>query len=125
MTVAATLLEAANLTPQNLRALWEADTLQARVIAFWQAINPSFREEIINDRPIGDWIAVISALAPSILLFADNAAPGATPWAGGTITTFSLAVDYIYRLCKFAFYYQLITPVQKTAILTAYNAQFA
>lgn len=125
MTVALTLFEAANLTPQNLRPLWEADTLQARVIAFWSAINPSFQEQIPNDHPIADWIAIIAALAPSILPFAAVKEPGATPWSGGTISTFSLAVDYIYRLCKFAFEYQLITPAQKTAILNAYNAQFS
>lgn len=125
MTVAATLLEAANLTPQNLRPLWEGDTLQAKMDAFWKAINPVFEEQIQNDHPVGDWIAIIAALTPSILPFAANADPGATPWAGGTITTFSLAVDYVYRLCKFAFYYMLITPAQKAAILTAYNAQFA
>lgn len=124
MTVAANLFDAANLTPQNLRVLWEADTLQARVIAFWQAINPSFEEQIPNDHPIADWIAIIAALAPSILPFAENKDPAATPWAGGTIQTFSLTVDYIYRLCKFAFEYQLITPAQKTVILNAYNTQF-
>jgi hypothetical protein len=125
MTVAIDLLAAANLAPQNLRVLWEADTLQAKTTAFWQAINPSFNEQITNDHPVANWIAVIAALAPSILPFAANANPGATPWAGGTITTFELAVDYVYRLCKFAYYYQLITPTQKAAILTAYNAQFA
>ena len=125
MTVAVTLLEAANLTPQNLRPLWEVDTLQAKVIAFWQAINPAFEEQTLNDHPVADWIAIIAALAPSILPFAVNASPGATPWAGGTITTFELAVDYVYRLCKFAFYYGLITPAQKATILAAYNAQFA
>lgn len=125
MTVAADLLEAANLTPQNLRIRWEADTLQTRMIAFWQAINPSFDEQTPNDHPVADWIAVIAAFAPAILPFAANANPGATPWAGGTITTFELAVDYVYRLCKFAFYYTLITPAQKATILAAYNAQFA
>jgi hypothetical protein len=125
MTVAVDLLEAANLTPQNLRPLWEADTLQTKMIAFWQAINPSFEEQTPNDHPVADWIALIAAMAPSLLPFAANADPGATPWAGGTITTFGIAVDYVYRLCKFGFYYTLISPTQKAAILTAYNAQFA
>jgi hypothetical protein len=125
MTVAATLLEAANLTPQNLRPLWKADTLQGRVISFWQGIDPSFSEQIQNDHPVADWVAIIAALAPSILPYAANMSPGATPWAGGTVTTFELAVDYVYRLCKFGYYYDLITPAQKAAILAAYNAQFA
>jgi hypothetical protein len=125
MTVALTLFEAANLAPQNLRVLWRANTLQTRMVNFWQAINPSFEEQIPNDHPIADWIAIISAFSPSILLYADTKGPGATPYAGGTISTFSTAVDYVYRLCKFAFEYQLITPAQKAVILAAYNAQFA
>lgn len=125
MTVAVDLLDAANLTSQNLRPLWEADTLKAKVIAFWQAIQPSFQEQIQDDHPVINWISIISAFAPSILNFADNKTPGFTPYSGGTITTFSQAVDYIYRICKFCFYYQLINPAQKTAVLTAYNAQFA
>jgi len=125
MTVAVDLLDAANLTPQNLRPLWEADTLQTKMISFWQAIDPSFEEQIQNDHPVADWIALIAALAPAILPFADTSNPGATPWAGGTITTFELASDYIYRLCKFGFYYMLITPAQKATILAAYNAQFS
>ena len=125
MTVAATLLEAANLAPQNLRVLWEADTLQAKMIAFWTAINPFFEEQIPNDHPVADWIAIIAAFSPAILPFAATMDPGSTPYSGGTITTFSTAVDYIYRICKFGFYYQLISAAQKTAILTAYNAQFS
>ena len=125
MTVAANLFDAANLAPQNLRVLWEADTLQARMIAFWTTINPFFQEQIANDHPIADWIAIIAAFSPSILPFAGNKFPGSTPYGGGTISTFSTAVDYVYRLCKFAFEYTLINPVQKTAILDAYNAQFA
>ena len=125
MTVATDLLNAANLTPQNLRPLWEANTLQTKMIAFWQQISPSFEDQIPNDHPVINWISLIASFAPSILNFADNANPGFTPYSGGTITTFSTAVDYIYRLCKFGFYYNLITPTQKAAILTAYNAQFA
>ncbi len=117
MAVAADLLEAANLAPQNLRVRWEANTLQTRMVAFWQAINPDFEEQTPNDRPVAAWIAVIAAFAPTILPFASTAA--------GTITTFTLAVDYIYRICKFAYYYTLISPAQKAAILAAYNAQFA
>lgn len=125
MAAAVDLLDAANLTPQNLRVLWEADTLQARMIAFWQAISLSFDDQIPDDHPVINWISIIAAQAPSILPFADTMNPGVTPWPGGTIETFTNAVDYIYRLCKFAFYYTLISGAQKTVILNAYNAQFA
>jgi hypothetical protein len=125
MTVAANLLDAANLAPQNLRPLWEADTLKAKMIAFWQQASPSFEEQIPTDHPVINWISIIAAFSPSILNFADNKSPGFTPYAGGTITTLSTSVDYIYRICKFGFYYPLITPAQKAALLAAYNAQFA
>ena len=125
MTVAANLLEAANLAPQNLRALWETDTLKQKMISFWKQIDPSFEEQIPNDHPVINWISIIASSSPSILSFADNMTPGFTPYAGGTITTFSSAVDYIYRLCKFSYYYPLITIAQKDAILAAYNAQFS
>lgn len=125
MAVAVDLLDAANKTSQNLRPLWEADTLKAKMIAFWQQLQPSFQEQTPNDHPIINWISIIAAFSPFILNFADRAAPGITPYSGGTITTFSTSVDYIYRICKFGFYYQLITPTQKAALLAAYNAQFA
>ena len=51
--------------------------------------------------------------------------PGFTPYSGGTITTFSMAVDYIYRICKFCYYYSLIDAPKKAAVLAAYNAQFS
>lgn len=125
MTVAVDLLDAANLTPQNLRPLWEANTLKTKMIAFWQQVSPAFVDELPNDHPIVNWLSIIAAFSPAILNFADNKAPGFTPYSGGTITTFSTSVDYIYRLCKFGFYYPLITPAQKAALLAAYNAQFS
>lgn len=118
MAVAANLIDAANKTPQNLRALWEASTLQAKMIAFWQAVNDDFDDSIPNDRPIGAWLAIIAAFAPTIQDY-DN------PVAQGSITTFSTSVDYIYRLFKFAGLYPLLTVPQDTALLAAYNAQFA
>src|SRR4051812_20371675 len=117
MTVAADLLEAANLAPQNIRALWVADTLQTQLDLFWQALQPEFEEQTPNDRPVGDWIAIIASFTPSILPYADNTA--------GAITQVSLAYDYVYRLCKFAYYYTLISGAQQTAILDAYNTYLA
>lgn len=125
MTAALDLFEAANLAPQNLRVKWEADTLQSSMIAFWQQALPSFAEETPNDHPIINWLSIIASFSPSILLFNQVKAPGSSVWYGGTIETFSQAVDFIYRICKFGFEYTLITPTQKTALLAAYNANFA
>lgn len=123
MTVAATLLEAAGLANSNLFALWQASTLQTRVIAFANDINDDFDEQIVDDRPIGDWIAVIAAFAPTILGYNVNSAT----FGRNTIATFETAVSHVYRICKFAFYYHaqgLITNAQRDAILAAYNARF-
>lgn len=133
MAIAATLLEAANITPANLQPLWAADTLQAKVIAFWQAIVGDFPDEVDNNQPVGNWIAIIAAFAPSILPYAQEGTPGTSALVGlNTIATFNLAVDYIYRFCKFASVYSgeaggtaFITATQATAILAAYNAQFS
>ncbi len=121
MTTAATLLEAANLTQENLFPLWQADTLMAKTIAFWQAITGQFHEETPGDRPIRNWISIIAAFAPTILTYEN----GGSSLGLGTEDSFQLDVDYIYRFCKFSYYYSLISAGQKTAILTAYNAQFA
>ena len=122
MTIAAGLTEAANLTPENLLPLWQADTLQAAMIAFGTAANPIFEEQSPDDRPLGAWIAVIAAFAPTILDFEQDLRTGV-----GTITTFEKSVDYIYRICKFGASQKnagLITTAQANALLAAYNAQF-
>lgn len=125
---ALTLLEAANQTPTNLNPLWANDTLQAKVIAFWESLVQLFPDDISNNQPIGDWLAIIAAFAPSILPYAQEGTPGTTSLVGlNTIATFRTAVDYIYRFCKFASAYSdqnLITTLQADAILAAYNAQF-
>jgi hypothetical protein len=129
---AVTLLQAADDTPTNLNPLWANGTLQAKVIAFWKAINPAFPSGPPENMPIENWISIIAAFAPSILPYAQEGTPTVTALVGlNTIATYSLAVDYIYRLCKFASFYSgeqggtaFITPTQATALLTAYNAQF-
>lgn len=127
MTAAADLLEAAGLAPSNLQPLWAADTLRPAVIAFWEQASPTFPDQIPNNRPIGNWIAVIAAFAPTILDY-DQAPPLTAPLGLGTLATYQQAVDYVYRLCKLAHALRaqgLITAPQATALLAAYNAHFA
>jgi hypothetical protein len=124
MTVAADLMDAANLAEDNLFPLWKADTLQAKVTAFWQAINPVFPDEDAPSRPIGAWVAIIAAFAPTILPFNNIG----IDVGSNTIVTFQQAVQYIYRICKLGFALNaqaFITPSQSTALLAAYNAQFS
>lgn len=122
MAIAGSLLEAAELTTANLSALWIDDTLRDKVIAFWQQANPTFSDQTPNDRPVGAWLAIIAVFAPTILDFETDEANDLNV---DTIETFRQAIDYVYRICKFANAYQLISSAQKTALLAAYNDQFA
>lgn len=123
MPPAADLLDAAIKTANNLYPRWQNNTLQARVNAFWAAISPTFQDQTPNDQPVGNWIALIAALGQNILTYNN----GGAALGQGTTTTFELSVDYVYRLCKFAYYYNIdgfISNAQATVILNAYNAQF-
>ena len=123
MAAAADLLQAANEASANLFPLWTADTLQTKVTAFWRALNDQFDEQNPKEKPIGNWLAVIAAFAPTILDFVN----AGTDKGIGSIDTYEQAVDYIYRFCKFAYYYRqdnFITAPQAALILAAYNAQF-
>lgn len=125
MPPAASLTAAADQCAADLNVRWQADTLGARVTAFAAALYSSFPSNVPNNAPIANWLAVIGALGPQIVTFANGGA-----FAGSnSLPMYQLAVDYVYRLCKLAAAYStapisLITGAQATAILNAYNAQF-
>jgi hypothetical protein len=122
MTVAANLLDAANLAAPNVEAKWVANTLAANVASFVTDVNASFLESRPSDHPIGNWIAVISALQPTIV---NIGAVGVL--MVGSIWPKELATQYIYRMFKLANLYVaggFITAGQGTVLLTAYNARF-
>jgi|SRR6478736_900313 hypothetical protein len=121
--VAFDLLEAASLSATNLGPLWVADTMKTKMIAFAAALYSEFPESAKNNAPIANWLAVIGAFAPTIQDFVQDT-QGLTTAGVNTIATFESSCDYVYRICKFAYYYTLITSDQKDAILAAYNAQF-
>lgn len=128
MPPAATLSEAAKFCSENLNAKWAADTLRAGTIAFGAACIAQLPVATPNNVPLANWIAVISAFAPSILNYEYPTAFGNNGIAQETIVTYQAAVDYVYRFLKLAAYFQtqnLITNTQVLAILTAYNANFA
>lgn len=123
MASATDLLDAAFETPANLYTLWRASTLQARVISFANDLADDFPDGTVNNRPIANWLATIASFAPTIQAYNN----GGNDLGQNTEQTFQTAVRYIYRLCKFAYYYEdqnLITPAQAAAILAAYNARF-
>jgi len=123
MPAAVDLIDAAGQAPVDLLARWQADTLNARLVAFAATATAIFPTSTANNAPIANWCSVISAFAPSIINFTQAAHVGLN-----TIPQYQTAVDYVYRLCKLANYYNvtlgLITNAQAAALLAAYNAQF-
>lgn len=129
MTVAANLLEAANLTAANLYPLWVNDTLKDQVAGFAAApaLVAAFEEAVPSNHPVGNWLAVIAAQATTILDYVQGTFSG-SPYGIGTITAMNAAVDYIYRLCKVAYALSLqglISGAQASALLAAYNSFFS
>lgn len=113
---AASLPIAATEAFDNLRTLWLADTLKAKLIAFCQAILPVFPQSEVNSHPVSNWATLIYALATEMP--ATN-----VPYEG-----LATAADQVYRICWMANQLgnvqSLITPTQTTFVLTTYNAQF-
>jgi hypothetical protein len=120
MPAAVDLLDAAQKTADNLFPLWEAGTLKFFVGQFWQAITGSFVEDTPNDRPIGDWIALIAGFQSQIQGFDPTQLAN-----NGTSTSYQTIESYVYRLFKFAYTYGTVegklTSAQQTVLLNAYN----
>jgi hypothetical protein len=124
MTVALDLNQAADYASGNLYTLWTADTLKTKVIAFWQSVNGLFPDETVNNQPVGNWIAIIAAFAPSILNFEASIRLGVP----NTLATYTQIVDYVYRMFKLADVQVtagLLSSAQGVALLAAYNLQFS
>lgn len=127
MAAAPDLFEAAEQAPADLQLLWQADTLQDDVIAFWREALVAVPASIPNNKPLANWLAIIAAFAPSILDYEATNVTG-TQNMLGTLTTYQTSVDYVYRFCKLAYALQgqgLITNTQATALLAAYNNHLA
>lgn len=118
---AATLQAAAGLAYTNVARRWNGGQLKVGLTAFYQAIDPSFLEDQLNDHPIGNWIVLIAGLS--------NECPADTgpPTTGTQFSFMDLAGKYVYRICWLASYLvsqNLITAAQGTVILNAFNAQW-
>lgn len=122
MPPVASLTLAAQQAPEALLLLWQADTLQADVIAFYEQALAAVPSDIPNNLPLANWIAVIAAFAPSIQAY------GAVPTINGSLAAYEVATDYVFRFYKLAAYLSaqgLITAGQATALLAAYNDNLA
>lgn len=122
MATAANLNQAAGQAYTNLNVLWFAGTLGAQLALFAADCAGSFLESAPNDHPIGNWLAVIAALA--------NGTPAGLAAVGIPNATFrqsAAAAQHVASICFLAQQLNtqlLITNAQANVILAAYNARF-
>lgn len=125
MPPAANLDDCANDVSLALLPHWRNNTLEAAMVAFATDLDPEFPDGTPNNQPIGNWIGVIGSFAPSVLDFVQDLT---RPSIGvGTITTYRLSVQYVYRLVKIAsalLAQGLISSTQATAIVNSFNTNF-
>jgi hypothetical protein len=126
MPPVADLIGAADQCAVDLDVRWQADTLNTRLVAFAAAATAIFPTNVANNAPMANWCAVISAFAPSVINFSQTGF--GVSIGQNSIPQYQTAVDYVYRFCKLAYYYNLtlglITNAQAAALTAAYNAQF-
>jgi len=120
---AANLQAAAAAAYTNLDTQWVAGTLKTALTTFWQSIDATFPDQSPNNQPIGNWIALIAAVAYEC--------PATPPFGVGNPkdqwTFFNTAAQYVYRICWLGDYLDgqgLISSAQATALLAAFNACF-
>lgn len=113
MTMALNLVEAASLSYDQCAIHWYNNALKAQFLAFVAAAEPIFLDPIPNDRPVGNWLIPMQAVA-------------AVPTVGQPdIVGFNERVEYLYRICL-AGQSQfdngaLISAAQRDALLAAWN----
>jgi hypothetical protein len=99
----------------NLKPLWAANTLKARLTTFANDLQATFPDQISDNRPVGNWLGIIAALADQM------------PVAAVPFTDFMTAADYVYKACWMANQLDvqnLISAAQAAAMLAEYNADF-
>lgn len=115
MTMAVDLQQAGFLSYPQMTLQWVADTLDTTVPAFSTAVNGTFEDAVPNDRPIGNWLILIDALADQL------------PATDVPETMFNQIVEYVGRMCLAGFVALnsgLISVAQANALLAAWNATF-
>ncbi len=115
MTMAGNLEQAGFLSYPQMTLQWIADTLDTTVPAFSASITGTFEDAIPNDRPVGNWLILIDALASEL------------PAIDVPEVQFNQIVEYVGRMCLagfVAFNEGLISAGQANALLAAWNAAF-
>lgn len=117
MTMAANNEQAASLAYQQIVLSWGAGTLLTTLQQFNAAAGAIFEDAIPNDRPVGSWLVLLTALAAQV------AADG----SGSTTSQEFLnsCVEYVFGMCQCAqasVSFGLISSTKATALVAAWNA---
>lgn len=115
MTMAADLETAGFLSYPQMALLWTANTLDTVVPAFASDVDDDFDDNVPNDRPIGNWLVLIDALASQL------------PATDVPEDQFNQIVEYVGRMClagASALAEGRITAGQGAALLAAWNTRF-
>lgn len=119
MAAAANLVVAAQDSANNLQVKWTSNALKAALLGFWQDAIDTFPEQISNNHPVSNWLAVISSISENM------------PASGVSYDQLIDAVQSVYRICWMTNQLAgqgLITAAQATtgpnSILGSYNTNF-
>lgn len=115
MTMAASLPDAANLSYAQANLSWVAATLKADLAAFVAEVSPFFEDAVPNNRPVGNWLVLMSALSTAMSSVAVSN------------SDFDTAVEYLFRICYagvIAGSQGRITGAQSAGLLAAWNTHF-
>lgn len=113
------LQAAAGQAFNNVGSKWLANTLKTNLAAFAAACKSTFVESNVNDHPMGNWLAIIAALATTM------PTGGSVNHPVVTYLQMQQAAQSVGGMCSLAFQLNaqgLIANAQATVILNAYNA---
>jgi hypothetical protein len=115
MAAEPTLSQAAYQAVNNLKPWWADNTLKTRLTTFAADLQATFPDQTPDNHPVGNWLAIIAALADQM------------PAAAVPFTSFMTAADYVYKMCWMTNQLDvqnLISAAQAAAVLAEYNADF-
>lgn len=117
MAMAPSLNDAADLTydQMNIKALTSGNSIKTQLTSFIAAVTTIVPDNIPNNRPVGNWLIPMAALANTMRAL------------DMSLSDFNAAVDYVSKLCAVASAQRsasLITGAQGNAILAAWNTAF-
>jgi hypothetical protein len=119
MAAAANLVQAAQDSANNLQVKWLANTLKPALLGFWTDAINTFPEQIVDNHPVSNWLAVISSISERM------------PASGVSFDQLIDSVQAVYRVCWMTNQLRnqgLISTAQAqvgpSSILGSYNTNF-